>query len=78
MKFWQCILNLIWHHLSKFVVTIDKMTSLKNDVLSRWFMNLFFPQTLQLNLAIKNSKFGGAFLSPASGVDFADQVQNKA
>ena len=35
-KFWQCILNLICHHLSKFVVTVDKMTSLKNDVLSRW------------------------------------------
>ena len=36
MKFWQCILNLICHHLSKFVVTIDKMASLKHDVLSRW------------------------------------------
>ena len=41
MKFWQCILNLICHHLSKFVVTIDKITSLKNYILSRWFMNLF-------------------------------------
>ena len=36
MKLWLCILNLICHHLSKYVVTIDKMTSLKNDVLSRW------------------------------------------
>ena len=58
MKFWQCILNLLCHHLSKFVVTIGKMTSLKNDVLSRWPPHNFDSWTYfslklcQLNLVI--------------------------
>ena len=67
MKFWQCILNLICHHLSKFVVPIDKMMSLKNDVLSRWPLcnfgswTYFFLKLCQLNLAILIQNLGVPF-----------------
>ena len=39
---------------------------------------LIFTQTLRVLSSHTNSKFGGAFLLPVSGVDFADQAQNKA
>ena len=67
IKFWQCILNLICHHLSKLVVTIDKMMSLKNDVLSKWPLRnvgswtYFFLKLSQLNLVILIQNLGVLF-----------------
>ena len=42
-------------------------------------MNLFFPVNLSLPVKSRhtNSKFGGTFLPPVSGVDFANQTQNR-
>ena len=67
MKFSQCILNLICHHLSKGAVTIDKMTSLKNNILSRWPLRnfgswpYFFLKLCQLNLVILIQNLGYVF-----------------
>ena len=41
-------------------------------------MNLFFPQTFPVKSCHTNSKFGGAFSPPISGVDLADQAKNEA
>ena len=82
MKFWQCILNLICHHLSKLVATIDKITSLKmtyslNGHFTTLVRELVFSSNFPVKSCHANSKFGDAFLPPGSGVDFVDQVQNK-
>ena len=67
MKFWQFILNLIRHHLSEFAVTINKMTSLKYDVLSTWPLHnfgswtCFFLKLCHLNLAILILNLGMPF-----------------
>ena len=39
--------------------------------------HLLFPRTLPVKSCHTNSKFEGAFLPPVSGVDSADQAQNK-
>ena len=67
MKFWQCILNLICHHLSKFAVTIDKMTSLKMTYcLDGYFLTLvheliFYSNFASLNLVILIQNLGVPF-----------------
>ena len=39
---------------------------------------LIFSQTLPVKSCHTNSKFGGAFFPPVSGVDLTDQAQKKA
>ena len=65
MKFWQCILNLICHHFSKLVVTINKMTSLKmtHSLDGHLLHNFgswtyFFLKFCQLNLVILIQNLG--------------------